>query len=315
MFTARMVKTGELSSIYYSMLPLMIMASFEAIIPMPLVIYKINDTYNSGKNIFSIIDINGHKTKTIKHKIITSYDILVKNLTIYDDEHYIIKDLSFALPYKKKIAIVGRCGSGKSTLLKAILGYIKYQTGDVFIGGESYKSLQIEDIREIFTYIDQTPYTFNTTIKENLLIANTEATSIEINKSLQNVQILDLIEELPKGLNTSIGQYGYNLSGGEIKKLIIARALLKKSKIILLDEPTASLDIKTEKKIIGDLHNLIKDKSCIWVTHRLVNMEVMDEILVMDNGFIVERGTHSQLLNIKGFYCNLWNMQNQYLNI
>lgn len=102
---------------------------------------------------------------------------------------------------------------------------------------------------------------------------------------------------------------------GEIKRLIIARALLKKSEIILLDEPTASLDIKTEKKVVEELHSLIKDKSCTWVTHRLVNMGVMDEILVMDKGLVVEKGTHSELLGIKGLYYDLWNMQKQYLNI
>jgi len=315
MFTAGMVETGKLSGIYYSMLPLMIMASFEAIIPMPLVIYKLNDSYNSGKNIFSIIDSNDHKPNSLKNKIITSYDISIKNLSIYDGEHYIINDLSFDLPYKKKIAIVGVSGCGKSTLLKAILGYIKYQNGDIKIGDESYKDIQNDDIRKVFTYIDQNPYTFNTTIKENLLIANTKATTSEITKVLQKVQIIALIKELPEGLNTPIGQYGYNLSGGEIKRLIIARALLKDREIILLDEPTASLDIKTEKKVVGELHDLIKDKSCIWVTHRLVNMEVMDEILVMDKGSIVERGTHKELLNIKGFYCKMWNMQKQYLNI
>lgn len=315
MFTASLVGTNRLEGIYYAMLPLMIMASFEALIPMSLVIYKLNDSYNSGKNIFSIIDSNDHKNKSLDNKIITSYDIRVKNLSICDGEHYIIKDLSLELPYKKKMAIVGPSGCGKSTLLKTILGYIKYQNGDIIIGDESYKNIQNDDIRKVFTYIDQNPYTFNTTIKENLLIASTKATTIEITKVLQKVQIINLIKELPEGLNTRIGQYGYNLSGGEIKRLIIARALLKDSKVILLDEPTASLDTKTEKKVVLELHDLIKDKSCIWVTHRLVNMEVMDEILVMDKGSIVERGTHKELLIIKGLYYDLWNMQKQYLNI
>jgi len=315
LFTAGLVEANKLGGIYYSMLPLMIMASFEAVLPMSLVIYKFNATYNSGKNIFSIIDSNNNKNENLKNKTITNYDICVKNLSIYNGEHYLIKDLSLELPYKKKIAIVGRSGSGKSTLLKTMLGYIKYQTGDIKIGDESYNNFKIEDIKKVFTYIDQNPYTFNTTIKENLLIANTEVTDIEISKVLQKVQIIDLINELPEGLNTLIGQYGYNLSGGEIKRLIIARALLKDSQIILLDEPTASLDIKTEKKVVVELNDLIKDKSCIWVTHRLVNMDFMDEILVMDRGFVVARGTHNELLKTKGLYYDLWNIQKQYLNI
>lgn len=313
--TAQIVGKGGLAGIYYAMIPLTIMASFEALIPMPLVIYKFNDTYNSGKNIFSIIDSNINNVKSLDEKIITNFNISVKNLSIYDGEHYIIKNLSLELPYKKKIAIVGPSGSGKSSLLKALLGFIKYEKGSIQIGGKCYKDLRIEDIRQVFTYVDQNPYTFNTTIKENLLIANTKASLSEINKVLGKVQILDLIKELPDGIETMIGQYGYNLSGGEIKRLIIARALLKKSEIILLDEPTASLDIKTEKKVVEELHHLIKDKSCIWVTHRLVNMELMDEIIVIDKAIVVERGTHLQLLNIKGLYYSLWNMQKQYLDI
>lgn len=133
--------------------------------------------------------------------------------------------------------------------LKVMLGFIKYEKGSIRMGDKDYNNLQMEDIRKVFTYIDQNPYTFNTTIKENLLIANTDATTCEITEVLKKIQITDFIKELPEGLNTSIGQYGYNLSGGEIKRLIIARALLKKSEIILLDEPIASLDINIEKKL------------------------------------------------------------------
>jgi len=309
MITTQMVQQNILGAIYFAMLPLTIMASFEALIPMPLVIYKLDDTVNSGKNIFTIIDSNTYKIKSLEKSAITNFDISIKNLSVYDGEYYIIKDLSLELPFKKKIAIVGPSGSGKSTLLKAMLGYIKYKKGCIKIGKKCYENLNIEDIREVFTYVDQNPYTFNTTIMENLLIANTEATKCDINKILEKVQIIDLINELPEGLNTLIGQYGYNLSGGEIKRLIMARALLKTSKIILLDEPTASLDIKTEKKVIQELQSLIKDKSCIWVTHRLVNMDFMDEIIVIDKAVVVERGTHKDLLKLKGLYFSLWSMQ------
>lgn len=309
MITTQMVQQNILGAIYFAMLPLTIMASFEALIPMPLVVYKLDDTVNSGKNIFTIIDSNTYKIKSLEKSAITNFDISIKNLSVYDGEYYIIKDLSLELPFKKKIAIVGPSGSGKSTLLKAMLGYIKYKEGCIKIGKKCYENLNIEDIREVFTYVDQSPYTFNTTIMENLLIANTEATKFDINKILEKVQIIDLINELPEGLNTLIGQYGYNLSGGERKRLIIARALLKTSEIMLLDEPTASLDIKTEKKVVEELQSLIKDKSCIWVTHRLVNMDFMDEIIVMDKAVVVERGTHKDLLKLKGLYFSLWSMQ------
>ena len=309
----KLVEGNKLLDIYYSMLPLTIMASFEALVPLPLAIYKFDETYNSGKNIFTIMDSNSSKAKEYENKTLKNFDLSLKNISVNDGQGYIIKDLSLELPIKKKIAIVGPSGSGKSTLLKVILGFMKYDKGSIKIGDENYEDIEAEEIRRGFTYVDQKPYTFSTTILENLLIANTEATKEEILDLLDKIQIGELIEELPEGLDTLLGQYGYNLSGGEIKRLIIARALMKESKIILLDEPTASLDMKTEKKVVEELHNLLKDKSCLWVTHRLVSMEWMDEILVMDKGIVVERGTHKELLDKAGLYYSLWKMQKNFL--
>lgn len=314
-YTANMVESNELQGIYYSMLPLTIMTSFEALLPMNLVIYKFYDTYSSGENIFSIIDNNKDETKPLKKKTVENFNISVKNLKVHDGENYIINDLSLELPYGKKLAIVGASGSGKSTLLKALLGFIKFDSGSIQFGNEDYSNFSNEDIIKAFSYVEQNPYTFNTTILENLLIANTDAENKEIQIALEKMQIMNLVQVLPDGINTLMGQYGYNLSGGEIKRLVIARALLKQSKIILLDEPTASLDIKIEKKVIEELHELIKEKSCVWVTHRLVSMDMMDEILVMDKGRVVERGKHKELISQKGLYYDLWILQKQYLNI
>lgn len=312
--TGELIAVNKFNVIYYSMLPLTILASLEGLTPISQAIYKFYDTYNSMKNIFSIAGSEEIKPSNNVNKVeINNFDIDIDNISIKDGNEYLIKNLTLKLPYKKKVAVVGTNGSGKSTLLRSLLGFIKYDSGSIRISGESYGNIEIDEIRKYFTYIDQKPYTFNTSLLENLLIANSEASEEEIFKVLKEVQIKELIEKLHDKLNTIIGQYGYNLSGGEIERLTIARALLKHSKIILLDEPTSSLDIKLEKKVTEGIQALIQDKSCIWVTHRLINMEWMDEILVMDKGVVVERGTHETLLATKGLYYKLWKIQKQYL--
>jgi ATP-binding cassette subfamily C protein CydC len=316
MITAPLVIEGELEGIYYAMLPLTIIASFEALIPMSIVIYKFKETYQSGENIFSVID-NKNNEESKFYKEVNNYDISVKNLSVYDEdtETYIIKNLSFELPYKKKIGIVGVSGSGKSTILKTLLGFTKYQEGEISIGGISYKNLSLESIRNLFTAIEQNSYVFNTTIRENLLMANTKISESEILNFLDEFKIINLVKEKSEGLDSLLGQFGYNISGGEKQRLMLVRALLKQSKLVLLDEPTSSLDIELESNIVKAIHKRIKDKSCIWVTHRLVDMDKLDEIMVLDKGEVLERGTHKELINKKGKYYEFWNLQNKYLKI
>jgi ATP-binding cassette subfamily C protein CydC len=316
MITAPLVINRELDGIYYAMLPLTILASFEALLPMVMVMYKFKETFESGENIFSIIDNKSNEEIQLSEEIV-DHDISAKNLSVYDEEaeKYIIKNLSFKLPHKKKLGIVGLSGSGKSTITKALLGFIKYQEGDIFIGETSYKNIAIDNIRELFTVMEQNSYVFNTSIRENLLIANKQAEESEIINLLDKFQINHLIKESEKGLDSLLGQFGYNISGGEKQRLMLVRTFLKQSKIAILDEPTSSLDKELEKKIVEAIHEEIKEKSCIWITHRLVEMDRFDEILVFEEGKVIENGTHQELINLKGRYYEFWNLQNQYLNM
>jgi ATP-binding cassette subfamily C protein CydC len=316
MITAPLVINRELDGIYYAMLPLTILASFEALLPMVMVMYKFKETFESGENIFSIIDNKSNEEIQLSEEIV-DHDISAKNLSVYDEEaeKYIIKNLSFKLPHKKKLGIVGLSGSGKSTITKALLGFIKYQEGDIFIGETSYKNAAIDNIRELFTVMEQNSYVFNTSIRENLLIANKQAEESEIINLLDKFQINHLIKESEKGLDSLLGQFGYNISGGEKQRLMLVRTFLKQSKIAILDEPTSSLDKELEKKIVEAIHEEIKEKSCIWITHRLVEMDRFDEILVFEEGKVIENGTHQELINLKGRYYEFWNLQNQYLNM
>ena len=158
--------------------------------------------------------------------------------------------------------------------------------------------------------VSQNSYFFNTSIRENLRLARPKLSQEEMEDAARAAQIHDFIAALPKGYDTFIGEQGLRLSGGERQRLAIARALLKNAPILILDEPTANLDPLTEKDVLDTLFGVMKNKTTLLITHRLVGLERMDEILVMDNGQIVERGIHSDLLAQNGLYRRLWDLQN-----
>ena len=182
------------------------------------------------------------------------------------------------------------------------------------MGGESLKALNQDEVRKRFALVSQNNYFFNTTIRENLRLARRSIRQEEMESAARAAQIHDFITSLPKGYDTFIGEQGLRLSGGERQRLAIARALLKDAPILIFDEPTANLDSQTEKQVLGTLFDLMRSKTSLLITHRLVELETVDEILVMDNGRIVERGTHGKLLTRAGLYRRLWDLQNQILS-
>jgi ATP-binding cassette subfamily C protein CydC len=182
------------------------------------------------------------------------------------------------------------------------------------LGGQPLNFLDQEEVRKQFALVSQNSYFFNTSIRENLRLARRSATQEEIEAVTRAAQIHAFIASLPKGYDTRIGEQGLRLSGGERQRLAIARALLKDAPILIFDEPTANLDPQTEKQVLDTLFTIMRNKSSLLITHRLLGLENMDEILVMDHGQIVERGTHRELLIQKGLYRRLWELQNQILS-
>lgn len=312
--TAPLVQSGKLAGIYYAMLPLAVMSSFEALLPIPNILHKYNEAKIAGKGIFAIIKGESKEKFTYTEEIRGS-EISIQNLQVQDEitGENIIKNLTLQLKYGKKIGIVGISGSGKTTLLKTLLGFKNFQGGSINIGDKSIRDLESDKVRELFTYVEQNPYLFNTTILENLRISNPTADGSKIQAAIDLAGLSDLIDILPDGLDTVTGQLGAKISGGEKQRIAIARALLKDSPIVLLDEPTAGLDVELEEKILNNIFKSIGNKSCIWVTHRLIKMESMDEIIVMDKGSVIEAGTHNELLLKEGMYYKLWALQQQYL--
>ena len=212
------------------------------------------------------------------------------------------------------VAIVGPSGAGKSTIANVLLRFWDYELGEISLGGAALKSLDPDEVRKCIALVSQNSYFFNTTIRENLRLARRSARPEDIEAAARAAQIHEFIASLPQGYDTLIGEQGFRLSGGERQRLAIARALVKDSPILILDEPTANLDAQTEKQVLDTLFQTMRHKTSLLITHRLIGLENVDEILVMDNGKIVERGRHSELLTKKGLYRRLWDVQNQILS-
>jgi ABC-type multidrug transport system fused ATPase/permease subunit len=225
-----------------------------------------------------------------------------------------LQDLSISIPEGKCIAIVGPSGAGKSTIANLLLRFWEYEVGEITLGGESLKALNPDEVRKRFALVAQNSYFFNTSIRENLRMARRGVSPEEMQDAARAAHIHEFVMKLPQGYDTLIGEQGLRLSGGERQRLAIARALLKNAPILLFDEPTANLDPLTEKQVLEALFDIMKGRTCLLITHRLVGLENMDEILVVNEGMVVERGTHRQLLEQAGLYRRLWDLQNQILS-
>jgi ATP-binding cassette subfamily C protein CydC len=225
-----------------------------------------------------------------------------------------LQDITFHLAPGKRIAIVGPSGAGKSTLANLLLRFWDYSQGRILLDDRDIHEFAQEDVRRLVSFISQRTYFFNDTIRQNLLLARPTATESDVQNAAQRAQIHEFIVGLPKGYETIIGERGFRLSGGERQRLAIARALLKNAPIFLLDEPTANLDPLTERLILDMLFTLTRGQSLLLITHRLVGLENMDEILVLDHGRIIERGAHAKLLAVGGLYRRLWDLQNRILS-
>jgi ATP-binding cassette subfamily C protein CydC len=221
----------------------------------------------------------------------------------------VLEDITFTLMPGSRVAVVGPSGAGKSTLVHLLLRFWDPTTGEIRLGGRSVREYAQEDLRREFAVVSQNTHIFNDTLRANLLIARPGATDGELERVLGQAQLSGLVRRLPKGLDSPLGEQGLSLSGGERQRLAVARALLKGAPLLVLDEPTANLDPITERELLDATYELMRDRTTLVVTHRLVRMEEMDEILVLDAGRIAERGTHEELVRAGGLYNQMFEVQ------
>lgn len=230
----------------------------------------------------------------------------------YDSHRSILKDISFKIPAKKTVAIVGASGSGKSTIAKLLFRYADITRGCITIDGQDIRSLKQYSLQSHIGIVPQHTALFNDTLRYNISYGKIDATDAELNQAIRQAHLDVLVNSLPNGLDTMVGEYGFKLSGGERQRVAIARVLLKNSPILIFDEATSSLDTKTEQAIQANIEEVAQNVTTLIIAHRLSTIVHADEILVLEEGRIVERGTHSALLKKNGHYTQLWKKQSHH---
>lgn len=229
----------------------------------------------------------------------------------YDADRPILKGVSFEVPAGKSVAIVGPSGAGKSTLSRLLFRFYDITGGRILIDGQDVRDVTQESLRKCIGMVPQDTVLFNDTIAYNIRYGRIEASEDEVREAADMAQISDFIETLPDGFKSEVGERGLKLSGGEKQRVAIARTILKAPPILILDEATSALDTHTEREIQDALERVSKDRTTLVIAHRLSTVINADEILVLEKGEIVERGTHSRLLEMDGLYASMWARQRE----
>ncbi len=250
----------------------------------------------------------------VRAKVLSGRDttVVFDNVSFaYNENRPILKNISFEVPAHHKVAIVGPSGSGKSTLAKLLFRFYDVTGGRISVGGQDIRDVTQSSLRKLIGVVPQDMVLFNESISYNVGYGDPKASKQEIEWAVKGANLKTFIAQLPEGLETIVGERGLKVSGGEKQRIAIARTLLKKPKIFLFDEATSSLDSKTEKNIQENLNNISKKQTTILIAHRLSTVVDADQILVLDRGEIVERGSHEILLKKKGIYAEMWARQHK----
>ncbi len=238
-------------------------------------------------------------------------NVIFDDVTFTHDENdsALFKNFSINIAAGERIGLVGRSGSGKTTLTRLLLRFSDVDSGLITIDGQAIHTIAQEDLRRHIAYVQQEPMLFHRSLRENIAYGKPDASDEEILAAARSANALEFIEKLPKGLDTVVGERGVKLSGGQRQRVAIARAILKDAPILLLDEATSALDSESEKLIQDALITLMKGRTSIVIAHRLSTIAKLDRIVVLDDGRIVEQGTHTELLAKNGTYAKLWSHQ------
>lgn len=267
----------------------------------------------AAERLSEILDLELEKVADENRKLSPqslNYPIRIENLDFrYGTRKLVLENINMTVGAGEKIALVGESGSGKTTLSKLLMNFYPWEKGEIFIGDYNLKDINLESLRNRIAYISQDIFLFSGTIRENLELGNEDATLEDIIEACKLSKADEFINKLPLRYETMLEENGANLSGGQKQRLAIARALLKKPDILIMDEATSNLDSITEKAIEKTINNLSTDITTIIIAHRLSTIMRCDKIFVMEQGKFIEQGTHNQLIQKKGRYYNLWKDQ------
>jgi ATP-binding cassette subfamily C protein CydC len=315
-----LVAARAINGVYLGFLALIILASFEAVLPPGQAFQFLGTSLAAADRLFTVADTSPTVAEPASPLPIAdrsqqghTLEFSSVSFAYPSGEGNAVSDVSFSLASGRRIALVGPSGSGKSTLLRLALRFWDPAAGTICLNGQDICRYALDDLRALIGVVEQDTCLFNDTLRGNLLLARPDAGEGELERVLEQAQLTSLVRQLPQGLKTWVGEQGLRLSGGERQRVAIARALLKDAPLLILDEPTANLDPLTERAVLDALDVLMQGRSVLLITHRLIAMERMDEILVLDRGRVRERGTHEQLLARGGLYRQMVDLQNGFI--
>ena len=305
---------GQIMPVYIASFTLIIFPLLEAFLPTSQAIEKIPAYEESLKRLEYIESFKDEKVERKEVASCQDPSIRLKDVSYFyeDVETPAVNQLSLSIPKGKKIAILGKSGAGKSTLLQLLIGAITPKSGFIDIGGHSPNEYG-EQIYNLISVLNQKPYLFATTVENNIRLGREDASREEIMEAIKQVKLDQYIQSLPKGLDTQMEETGQRFSGGERQRIALARILLKDTPIVIFDEPTVGLDPKTERELLSTIFETLEGKTLIFITHHLIGMENMDEIYFLDQGEIVMKGTHEELLKMNERYKKLYQLDRGYL--
>ena len=229
----------------------------------------------------------------------------------YDARRPILKGVGFDIPAGHKVAVVGPSGSGKSTLVRLLFRFYDVTGGSIAIDGQDVRSVGQLSLRRAIGVVPQDTVLFNDTVAANIAYGRPGASQAEIEAAARVAQIHDFVESLPDGYATKVGERGLKLSGGEKQRVAIARVMLKNPPVLVLDEATSALDSRTEQALQDALERIATGRTTLVIAHRLSTVIDADEIIVLEHGSVIERGTHMQLLARRGLYADMWRRQQE----
>ncbi len=293
-----LVESGTINPQDLAMLALFTLAAFESVMPLPEAFSLLGQTTIAAKRLFDIVDrkllVQEPDTASpAPEQFHWQFDSV--GFRYAEDEPMVLQDITLDLPPGKRMAVAGSTGSGKSTLIHLLLKYRAPNTGQISLSGNDLSTYKGEDLRDWIAVVPQQVYLFNTTIRDNLNLANPDAKQETLESACRIAQIHDFIVSQPDGYDTWVGETGVKLSGGQARRIAIARALLRDFHLLVLDEPGEGLDLATQQALMEALFGYLEDRSLLMITHQPTGLKKLDEVVVIDSGKIIERGSYAGL--------------------
>jgi ATP-binding cassette subfamily C protein CydC len=310
-----MVRQGLVTGVGLAVVCLAAMASFEAVQPLPAAARGMSEQLEAADRIFAILDERPAVSDTLGSPVEIGIDdggaveLRGVSFSYPGAAEPALREFDLAIGDGRRVAVVGPSGAGKSTLTGLLLRFWDPAAGEIRVAGRPLATASLDSIRETIGVLPQRTDLFAGTIRDNLMLAAPDAGQIDLDRAAQTAGLLDTIRSLPDGWETWIGDYGMQLSGGQRRRLALARLVLRDPPIAVLDEPTSGLDPVTENRVMRSVLEHFEGRTTILITHRLVALDSFDEIVVLDHGRIVERGTHAQLMTANGLYWQLHDTQ------